>query len=161
MRYLSWTLKIGLTNDISNGNIGSCEVYVHIKMRRGLMMNVKRNIIKLVVFTCSFAAFVGSSFAANCNAPMPQCVIVHSIKQKEIKVQNTCDVKVALQIKGENAWEVGTHIRLTRPNNKSVFTMGPPTPKNPALPASYSGLSCCPGYGEGYGCPQKQRKGNM
>lgn len=125
------------------------------------MMNMKRNIIRLVVFACSFAAFVGSSFAANCNAPVPRCVSVLANTSTKIKVRNSCDVKVALKIKGENAMFAGGHINLSKPNSKTVVSYGPPIPLNPAKPASYSGLSCCPGYGEGYGCPKQQRKGNM
>lgn len=125
------------------------------------MMNIKRNIIRLFVFTCSFAAFVSSSFAVNCNAPVPHCVGVYANTAKQIKVRNSCDVKVALKIKGENAVHAGGHINMNKPKSKSILSYGPPIPLNPAKPAYYSGLSCCPGYGEGYGCPQKQRKGNM
>lgn len=118
-------------------------------------MNMKRNIIKLLVFACSFVVFVGSSFAVDCNDRVPPCVSVHVNVPQKIEVVNRCDVKVALKIQGENAVHAGGHINLSKPNNNRVFEVGPPIPINPAKPAYYSGLSCCPEYGEGYGCPQK------
>ena len=114
------------------------------------MMNMKHNIIKTVVFTCCLAAFVAPSLAAECNDPRPGCVALKTLEPKKIVVSNYCMVKVALRIQCENCFSGVINLNA---NSQSDFTMGPPIPKDPALPSYYTGLTCCPDYGEGYACP--------
>ncbi len=115
------------------------------------MMNMKRNIIKIVVSTCFLAAFAAPSLALDCIAPVPSCTVVKTLEAKKIVVSNYCETKVALQIRCENCF---SGVIKLNANSQSNFTMGPPIPKNPALPSYYTGLNCCPAYGDGFACPQ-------
>ena len=117
---------------------------------------MKYHLAKAIIFTWCLAVFGAPSFAEVCRNEVPGCVDVDAIEPQKIIVTNWCGSRVALQIKGENAYEVGGHIQLQAYSQEvgpRKFMMGPPTPKDSTLPAFYTGLACCPNHGPDYSCP--------
>ena len=119
------------------------------------MTSTRFSAIKTLIFICCLAAFTGPALADGCNAPQPTCVILHAMQPEYIEVENNCDVSVALRTRTVNAYS-GTIV--LHPQGSKVRT-APLIPKNPALPAYFTTFDCCPDYGEGFGCPYKERRG--